>query len=102
VEGRLLVRESEEVILAVEACNPNLGNVGFPDVGQTELEVLSTDAENKVAIAPRSIRLSKFGRTEIQVSFPRMGQRQGTLVLRPTCPKSRIAEVSIPYEIAIG
>ncbi len=99
-DGRLLVHEGQMVTVVVEACNPNLGDEGFPDFTQTGLEILATDPE-VVTISPARVRLSKFGSSEVHVAFARKGERQGALLLRPTGTEARLAQVSIPYLIQV-
>jgi uncharacterized Fe-S cluster-containing radical SAM superfamily protein len=95
-QGKLEVNEGEDVLFLLEACNPKLGNIGYPGLPEAGLEVLSTEPDD-VVISPSMVTLNKYGEQEIHVRFPRKGEIEGLLIFRPVKIDSRLAEIRIPY-----
>ena len=94
------VNEGEDVLFLLEACNPNLGNIGYPGLPEAGLEVLSTEPDD-VVISPSMVTLNKYGEQEIHIRFPRKGEIEGLLIFRPVKIDSRLAEIRIPYKVIV-
>ena len=99
-QGKLEVNEGEDVLFLLEACNPNLGNIGYPGLPEAGLEVLSTEPDD-VVISPSMVTLNKYGEQEIHIRFPRKGEIEGLLIFRPVKIDSRLAEIRIPYKVIV-
>jgi len=99
-EGQLQVFEGDEIAIAIESCNPKLGETGYPDGSETEITIGSTDPEN-IVVAPETIRLSKYGQEDVRVRFPRKGEFNGMLLIRPSCSAQKIAETHIPFQVNV-
>ena len=98
--GKLNIKEGEELTFLVEVFNPNLGNEGYAQLNETRMNVISTESE--VSISPDVITLSKYGEIEIYVKFPqRSSEFEGALIFKPVDINSRIAEIKIPYSLKI-
>ena len=98
--GVLHVFEGDEVFFSIEACNPNLGNEGFPAFSQMGIAITSTHPES-VIVAPKEIKLSKYGTVDVRVRFPRRGDFEGMLMFSPVDTGPRIAELRIPFRVQI-
>ena len=99
INGALSLDEGDSISIVFEACNPNLGNPGFPDVSEVAFEVISTEPD--LSITPSKIRLSKYGEPEIKVNFPRTGELQGDLIIQQISKTPRIAEFRLPFHVKV-
>jgi hypothetical protein len=98
--GILCVKEGQTIELVFEACNPNLGNAGYPEVSQTQLKIKSTDADN-INISPDTINFSKYGEQSVRVKFSRSGEYKGDLIFETGSPDVRIASFRIPFKVSL-
>lgn len=99
-KGRLELYEGDDLAVTIEACNPNLGDSGYPVARDAEIAITSTDP-GSVLIAPDTLRLSKYGKQEVHLRFPRKGEFSGMILVRPCSTALRMAELQIPFQLNI-
>jgi hypothetical protein len=99
-DGKLFVKEGFNIEIEFEACNPFLGEDGYPKVSQTEISISSTEA-NYVQVVPEQIRVSKYGKPSVSVRFAREGQYEGELIIQPVGNDARIASFRIPFIVEL-
>ncbi len=99
-EGCVTVVEGQSLNARIQCCNPNIASEGFVDLDAAEIEISSTSPQD-VMIAPSKVVLSKFGTFPVQFQFPRRGEFEGHLLIRQIQREAHIAELRIPFRVAI-
>ncbi len=98
--GDLELHENDEIAIEIESCNPHFGDIGYPDVHEAQLQILSSPPD-KIQISPERIALSKYGSNTIRIKFPREGYFEGEIIVRPESTEIRLAEISIPFKVNV-
>lgn len=99
-EGTLNVAEGQKIQLVFEACNPNLGSRGYPEVGHAIVRLATTEPA-RVSISPEILHLSKYGEPTARVAFEKAGEFSGEILVEPIADNARIPSFRIPFQVKV-
>jgi organic radical activating enzyme len=99
-DGVLSVTEGSQIEIVFEACNPNLGNPGYPEVEQAQIRLATTEVEH-VRISPERLHLSKYGELTARLFFARTGEYRGEILIESVREGARIPSFRIPFQVEV-